>query len=606
MKKNKIIIPLMAVSALAATSCSDWNDHFDAAGLQSSAEVSVYNGDVVSYMKNTSEVSNMSALYERSGIYNSVTPEQEFSFIVCDNNVYDASQITNDSVYAHYSVSNMNLAPSLLTEGFGIHTLFGKSIWVHKTDNSVKLDDYNIKKIVKANNGYIYYVDNILPVRQSVYEYIQSLDDQNYSEFKKLVSSYEERRFDKENSQIIGNDPLNGSTIYDSVFVTRNTLMDRYSTDGQETWNMRDEKYNSTLFIPTNSQITKAINDACDSIPVWLNRESTAADTAKFRQWIVTACFVDRKLEANEVAQDATDFDCVGGSKQVIDKQNDKTTYEDVEAAHWKPSVQLANTANVARLSNGNAYKLNSLKIPNHVTIYRVKSRFYELWNAMNTTQKRDYFTWSHWTSPLIINDAQGSFYGNTTPMGDYPDVLYNVLTAIPDDESVENQLPCSMTFTGIGYDEDNDEVYECHLPAGEYYLRMGFIHSLTYSLSIYFNGKNVVRDMAMGATGSNYHFDRCGASDVPVYGSTYQTGYPEGYNPKDWLETNANANLYDTDGWTVGVVKLENSGTFKIKVESKDESKFWKDNGNDKRDKNNKNQFMIYHWCLRPTSNNY
>lgn len=606
MKKNKIIIPLIAASALAATSCSDWDDHFDAAGLQSTAEVSVYNGDIVSYMRNTGEVSNMSALYERNGIYSQITPGQEYSFIVCDNSVYDATQIANDSIYARYSVSNMNLAPSLLTDGFGIHTLSGKSIWVHQTNNQVTLDDYNIRKVVKTDNGYIYYISNILPVRQSVYEYIQSLDDQDYSYFKRLVSTYEERWFDREHSQVIGNDPVNGNTLYDSIFVTRNTLMDRYTADGQATWNMRDEKYNSTLFVPTNPQIEKAVNDACDSIPVWLNREPTAADTAKFQQWIVKACFVDRKLDAEAVSPNAHDFDCVGGYCQIIDKQNDKTYYTSEDVAHWKPSVQLANTSSVTHLSNGNAYRLDNLKIPNHVTIYRVKSRFYELWNAMNANQKRDYFTWSHWTSPLIINDAQGSFYGNTTPMGNYPDVLYNVLTAIPDGEAIENQLPCSMTFTGLGYDEDNDEVYECHLPAGEYYLRMGFIHSLTYSLSIYFNGEAVVRDMAMGATGSNYHFDRCGASDVPVYGDTYQTGYPEGYNPKAWLEQNENANLYDTDGWTVGIVKLKQSGTFKIKVESKDESKFWKDNGNDKRDKNNKNQFMIYHWCLRPTSNNY
>lgn len=606
MKKNKIIIPLMAASAILSTSCSDWDDHFDAAGLQSSAEVSVYDGDIVSYMKSTGEVSQMSSLYERTGIYKSILPGQSYSFIVCDNSIYNAGRISNDSIYARYSASNMNLAPSLLTDGFGIQTLSGKSIWVHRANDQVKLDDYDIKKIVKTDNGYVYYVSDMLPVRQSVYEYIQSLDDQTYSEFKKLVEAYDERWFDREHSQIIGSDPVDGSTLYDSVFVTRNTLMDRYTSDGQETWNMRDEKFNSTLFVPTNQQIEKAINDACDSIPVWLNREPTAADSAKFRQWIVKACFVDRKLDTEAVNQQASDFDCVGGYKKIIDKLNDKTSYEEVEAAHWKPAVQRANTAQAVHLSNGTAYPLEALKIPNHVVIYRVKSRFYELWNAMSADQQREYFSWSHWTSPIIINDAQGSFYSNTTQMGNYPDVLYNVLAAIPDDEATENQLPCSMTFTGVGYDEDNDEVYECHLPAGEYYLRMGFIHSLTYSLSIYFNGENVVRDMAMGATGSNYHFDRCGASDVPVYGSTYQTGYPEGYNPKDWLEINANANLYDTDGWTVGVVRLKQSGTFKIKVESKDESKFWKDNGNDKRDKNNKNQFMIYHWCLRPTSNNY
>lgn len=605
MKRNNINIALLGAAALVATACSDWDDHFDNAGLQSTDKVTVYDGDIVSYMKATADVSSLSALLERQGIYNNVSTGKEYTFIVCDNSVFDASKVTNDSLFARYSVSEANIAPSLLTDGFGINTLSGKHIWVHGTGDGLTLDEYAITKTVKTSNGFIYYVDGVLPVRQSVYEYIQSLDDSQYSEFKRLIAQYEEPWFDRENSTPIGT-AQDGSTVYDSVIVTRNTLMDRYTADAQETWNMRDEKFNSTVFIPTNDQIAHAINTACDSIPLWLNREPTEADSAKFRQWLVTACFVDKKLAADEVARTAPDFDCVGGYKKVIDVQADKTTYESVDAARWRPAVQRANTSSLVQLSNGNAYTLSSLKIPNHVVIYRVKSRFYEIWNAMGTDQKKQYFSWNHWTSPLVINDAQGSFYGNTTNMGDWPDVNYHVLAAMPDDESIENELPCSVTYTGVAYDEDNDEVYECHLPAGEYYLRMGFVHSLTYSLSISFNDSVVVRDMAMGATGSNYHFDRCGASDVPVYGDAYQTGYPEGFDPSQWTETNANANLYDTDGWTVATVRLKQSGTFRIRVESKDESKFWKANGNVNRDKNNKNQLMMYHWCLRPTANNY
>ncbi|NPD90965.1 hypothetical protein [Xylanibacter muris] len=603
--KKFFIIPLLAVSALFAVSCSEWDDHFDATGISSTGKVNVYNGDIMSYMKAASDVSKMSAIYEQNGIYEGNSSDKSYTFIVCDDADFDASAIDDAAVFAKYCVADMEISPSLLKDGFGIMTRSGKSIWVHGSGNDVKLDNYSVKKTVKTDNGYVYYVDGMLPVRKSVYEYLMSLDDRNYSMFKKLVAMYDTTWFDREHSTIIGVGQ-DGSTIYDSVIVVRNTLMDRYTSDGQEVWNMRDENYNSTIFIPTNAQITKAIKDARDSIPQWLNREATAADSAKFSEWIVKACFVDRKLAPEEVVSSASDFNCVGGYMKIIDEQADRITYESTDAAYWRPSVQHAKASEMVQLSNGNAYFLDNFKIPNHVVIYRVKSRMYEIWNALSDPKKKDYFIWANLVDPLVINDAQGSFFGNTQPMGDWPDVFYNIIAAIPSEEAVENGLPCSVTFTGLAYNEDDETVYECNLPAGEYYLRMGFVHSLTYGLSIYFNDDAVVTDMPMKTTGSNYHFDRSGASDAPVYGTTYQTGFPEGFKPSEWVETNENANLYDTDGWTVGVVRLKKSGTFKIRVSSKDLSRIWGVSGNVNRDKNNKNQFMMYHWCLRPTPNNY
>lgn len=604
--KKVFMISMLAAATIFATSCSDWDDHFDEAGISSTDKVDIYNGDIVSYMKNMAEVSKMSEIYEKNGVYQNTAADKSYTFIICDNNVLNNGEIADEASFADYCVSDIALSPSTLQDGFGIQTRLGKQIWVQLENGTTKLENHSIKKIVKTNNGYIYYMDGVLPIRQSVYEYLKSLDDTNYSMFKKLVMSYDTIWFDREHSTIVGI-TQDGSTLYDSVIVTRNTLMDRYSEDGQPTWNMRDEKYNTTMFIPTNAQIVKAIKDACDNIPEWLNRNATAADSAKFYEWIVKACFVDHKLPADKVASNAKDFQCVGDYQQIINEQTDQITYKSIEPAYWKPSVQLANTSNQVQLSNGNAYFLESLKIPNNIVIYRVKSRMYQIWNALGDDMKRNnYFTWTNLTAPTIIQDVQGSFYSNTQTMGDYPDVRYDMLTAIPTTEAIDNELTCSVEYLGLICNEDETEVFECNLPAGEYYLRMGFVHSLTYSLSIYFDDEIVAKDIVMGATASNFHFDRGGASDIPNYGTNYKIGYPEGFNPSDWLEINENANLYDTDGWNVGIVRIKQEGTFKIKIESKDESKFWALNGNTERNKNNKNQIMMYHWCLRPTSNNY
>jgi hypothetical protein len=590
-------LTLLTMTGFVCASCSEWGDHFDEEKI-GSLSVESYDGDIVSYMKNTAVVSSMSGLFEKSGIYDSVFVDKNYTFIVCNNDIYNAgiSSVSNQKTFAENSVSDISVSPSSLTAGFGIHTRSGKNVWVYTPTGSVKLDDYNITKTVKTNNGYVYYVDGVIPVRLSVYEYLKTLGT-DYSKFKQLVANYEETYFDKEHSAVKGVDDA-GNTVYDTVWTTRNTLMDRFTSSGLDYWNMRNESFVSTMFIPTNVQIDKAVSSAMDSIPVWLNREATSADRVKFEKWIVRACFSNQRLEPTSVTKDASNFACVGGYQKIIDTQKDETKYESIEPAYWSPKVQTVDINKKVNLSNGAAYYCTNLKIPNHVVIYRVKSRFYELWNNMTDAQKGKYFRWNHWTEPMVINDCQGEFTLSAT----LPTIYYHELTAIPDSEAIADSLHCSVNYDGLVYNQTNNKIYECNLPAGEYYLRMGFKHSLTYSLSIYFNDSLLVKDMVMYAQGSNYHFDRGAASEIPHYASG-AIAYPEGFNPDDWMELNAKAIAYDTDGYTVGIVNLKHSGNFTIKIDSYDDSYLYQNTG---RNKNNVTQLMMYHWCLRPTVNNY
>lgn len=618
MKKIINNISLFAVTAVMAASCSEWDDHYDEAKIGSTEQVTVYDGDAASYIKNTSELSKMSALYERAGVYDNMNADGSYTFIVCDDNTFDETSATAMADYANYSVADISLPPSSLVDGFGISTRLGKYLWVDASDGAIRLDAKGVQKTVKTANGYIYYVDGMLSVRKSVYEFLKDLNDE-YSDFRALVTKYDTTWFDREQSTIIGVSQ-DGSTLYDSVKVIHNTLMDRYDENGQPTWNMRDENYKSTMFVPTNTQIRNAVDNACDSIRVWLKREPTAADSAKFREWIVKACFVDRQLSEEAVGAGVNSiFKCVGGYRQIVDVANDKITYESIDAANWLPSVQTIKAGSRQQLSNGNAYYLDNLKIPNHIVIHRVKTLFYDWWDNAPTSQRKR-FIWNGWDGDNVTSniEGQGSFYSNTTTMGTWPDILYNVLATVPTQEAMDEEQICSVEFPGYMKNED-DSYEECYLPAGEYYLRMGFIHSLPYHITIYFRNSDdidnneyqvVKKNIAMITTASNYHFDRGGASDIKTYGEDDAIGYPEGYNPADWLEINENAYLYDTDGWNIGKVTLKHSGVFRIKVESYDEAVVWKNklaaNPNATRGKNDKEQLMMYHWCLRPTANNY
>lgn len=609
---NKIykVFPMLLMGCAITASCSsDWDDHFDETRITVGAgsNVTIFEGSVTDYMRNAGDLTKMNSLMNRNGIYKDTHDDGQYTFIVCADNNFDAAKISDEAVFARYCVANMGVSPAKLVDGSNINTRSGKSVWVY--DNGKKLDELNITKTVKADNGYIYYVDGILPVRQSAYELLNSLGSE-YSRFKDMVTAYDYVYFDREHSKPIGVTD-DGKTIYDSVKVIKNTLMDRYTADGTPTWNMRSESYNTTMFIPNNTLIEKALQSALDSIPVWLNRQATDEDKAKFEKWIVTACFSDRRLGTDEVNATAKDIKCVEGYQQIIDATTDITRYTSLEGSWWRPSVQKVDVANPVTLSNGMAYYCENLKIPNHVVIYRVKSRLYEVWNNMSPADQNKYFRWTNWTEPMVINDCQGQF--DLITSGDntqWPTIYYHELCAVPSEEAMAEGLPCSVEYDGLTWNEADQKLYECHLPAGEYYLRMGFKHSLLYSLSIAFNDQWLKTDMNMHATGSDYHFDRGAASPVPHYGEEFGIAYPEGFDVDYWQTQNEKAIAYDTDGYTVGIVNMPYSGNFRIRVTSNDMSGIYKaalDSGIVlNRDKNNVNQLMMYHWCLRPTHNNY
>lgn len=611
MKKYIKTFPILFLfGGILTMSCSsEWDDHYDEAQIKVGlgSEIVTTSATLSEFMSTADDLKQMNTLLINNRAYEDMATSGQYTLFVCPDDKFDASQIKNDSLFALHSVANIAVNPSKMVTGSNINTRSGKSVWVYEGGKII--DGLNVTKVVKAGNGFIYYLDGVLPLRQSAYELLNSLSD-DYSRFKSLVMAYDYKYFDREQSRPIGVTD-DGRVLYDSVIIIKNTLMDRYSEDGIPTWNMRSESYNTTMFIPNNTLIEKAINTAIDSIPLWLNRTPTAADTTKFEEWIVKACFSDKNLSLAEVAPTATDFKCVEGYQEIINEATDQTTYKKLDAAWWRPSVQKVDVDNPVTLSNGMAYYCQEFKIPNHVVIYRVKSRLYELWNNMTPAQQEQYFRWENWVDPIVINDCQGQFDLITTGYNvQWPTIYYHNLCAIPSQEAMNDSLPCSVEYDGLTWSETDQTIYECNLPAGEYYLRMGFKHSLQYSLSIAFNDKWLKEDMNMHATGSNYHFDRGAASPVPHYGEEFGIAYPEGFDVDYWQTQHEKAIAYDTDGYTVGIVTLPQSGNFRIRITSNDMSIIYKnqlDNGVQLlRDKANINQLMMYHWCLRPTHNNY
>ncbi|MBN2165410.1 MAG: hypothetical protein JW717_03960 [Marinilabiliaceae bacterium] len=596
---NTLVAIGFLLLSFVTISCNEKWDNYYSLNDQQSDDVEIYSGDIENYIKSKTNLSVISAIFNQNSIFDSIQPNGGYTIIVYTNDIIENETVPDKASFAKNCVSNIAFNPSKLTDGLGISTLLGKNIWIKNDDDgTIFFDNYELIKQVKTTNGFVYYLNGIIPIRKSVYEMFESLND-NYSYFKSLVKRYEEVYFNKEQSTPVSIDAM-GNTVYDTVMTIRNTLIDRYTEEGLKTWDMFSEDYLSTMFIPSNTLITNALETAFNNIPLWLNRPVTLADTLKFEEWIVKACFVNQRLSENMVAPTASaDITCVNGCQQVIDLTQDVEKYEPIDPAYWRPSVQVVNNNNPVPLSNGVAYFVTHFKIPNHIAIYRVKAKFYELWGAMTPADKEKYFRWTNWVDPLQVNDAQTEFTLTET----LPTMYYHVLTAIPSESARTDSSVCSVTYDGLLFNSSTKKLSEVHLPAGEYYLRMGFKHSLRYSIDIYFNNQLLIKDMLLSAQGSNYHFDRGSVSEMDYYGSS-SIGFPEGYNWRDWIEKNEKAVAYDTDGYQVAIVNLPDDGNFTITISSKDNSYFY-DPANG-RSKNNVTQLMMYHWCLRPTTRNY
>lgn len=580
-------------------SCNEnWDDYYSVSVIRSE-KIEVYSGKITNFIQETAELSVISSIFDEQGVYDGISDLKEYTFFVCTNEkIVDHADIDPTKI-AKNLIADIAVSPDKLNDGLGITTRLNKNIWVKKTEaGEILLNNLIVTKIVRATNGYIYYVDGLIQTLPSLYEFFEQLGE-DYTIFKSLVKKYEIEEFDATLSIPIAVDDQ-GKTVYDTVMTRRNELIDRYTEGGFKKWDMFSENYLSTFFVPSNDIITQAIEEALTNIPVWLNREATEIDRDKFEEWIVRACFVNSRLGSETVASTAKeDFYCIDGYMQTINVAQDVKNYVPVDPAVWRPSVQRVNTQNPVELSNGVAYYLTSLKIPNHVVIYRVKARFYELWGAMTDVQQKQYFRWVNYKDQLIVNDAQSSFTLTET----MPTMYYHVLTAIPTEQAMEDSLVCSVTYDGVLYNSKTKKLAEVYLPAGEYSLRMGFKHSLHYSIDIYFNDDLLVENMMLYAQGSNFHFDRGSVSDLDYYGNS-SIGFPEHYDWRDWIEKDEKAVAYDTDGYQVAVVNIPTDGNFTITIDSKDLSYLYDDTNG--RSKNNVTQLMMYHWCLRPTIRNY
>lgn len=602
MKRNKFIYLLAFSAVMLLGACSELSDKDYFKNIETtvnSDELVVVDMSSEEYLSKEPEYSSINELFKSHGIFTALEQKNQLStMLVVENSDFQApagkeAEIDN-AVKAH--VSDIAVSPAnLKTEGNNMRIMMwhGKYINVDLDDaarNEGKIAGHimfgtsAVKKVVKTNSGYIYVLSSLLNIPKSIYDYITNLDD-NYSILRDSILASGTKEFDKKNSKPIGvNDE--GNTVYDSVFIYKNTHF------LEKNFDLSSESLTATLLLTSNAVVEEAIADAKVRLQKWglwdeWNAERQYNFEYTMRHWIMDAAFFDKKLTPETL--------------QSKDEENDMLT--SIFSKYWKTSVQQINPTPI-ELSNGIAYQVTRLHIPNNVLIWRLKEDF-SIYEFCSAEQKESFFqmlnmqfkacttavaAWTPlqgvWpkhecrTLDLTVGDyASGDWQLVFTPCKRIFETYPTRMEMVKKD-----WLKSNLTVTGIK---------PFLIPPGKYTLSFGSKQNQNMEITFKVRVKGstdvvaVSDPITLGST-TTFHYDRNPGNFI------------EGYDPStENLSTNKKAGNYDTDGGTViselEIPDVKGDGS-PVEITIEIASPTW-----------NGNTTMVFnHWCLRPTKDNY
>jgi hypothetical protein len=594
-------VPAAMLVALA-TSCNDLSDdsHYKNTNVENTnQEVVSTQQTVVEYIQNRPDLSKMSDLFEKEGIYKEmpVSGELHTVLVVTDVNFQEPEAEESNKV-ARSHVTNISVSPSKLNDGDRLLMWHNKYVTITLDEEAQKgnlighalFNKSTLLEVIKAEDGFIYVISDLIVTPTSLQDYINNLDDATYGRFKQMVLASGGQQFDKANSKVIGVD-TNGNTIYDSVFIYTNDFFDAKNFD------LSSEALKATMFVFSDQVINDALKEAKATLESWGYNHKIAllrngsmdsvyvgySSDKDLEDWILKAAFYNKTYSAEDLQPVADPEDPT---------END---IKSIYSIQWRKSVQQLDLENPITLSNGIAYEVKSFKIPNNRLIYRLHEEF-RYYEQCDADQKALYFKSENLSNFAVKTNevAEWTPLSGVWPLhGDSP------LTCKVADNTVANY---QMDFTPLFSRPNAEGGYDVRplmVPPGTYRMAMGFKQGMA-ALSVQLIAVDEVGDefecadkvdltLADGST--TYHYDR---------GATLSNRLPEYYDPNDERNTAGNKNgYYWTDGGpvytevTIPAVNGEGKAV-QLLIRIKGE------NGT------TAGTLTFNHWCLRPTVNNY
>ena len=571
MKNVSKLLPAFVVILLLMACDDRWNDHYNNATTPiTNDQLNISELSSYDYLNTREDLKSMFQFLEEQQVFSLLEQKNQLhTLMVVKNDAFVQPEEEDAQTMAFSHVTDIAMSPSHLYDGERIlmwHEKFVKvsmdSLAIAGELSHIQLNGSPIQEVVKTKDGYIYILSEMIATPTSLYDFIQELPEE-YSMFKAMVQESGGKVFDKANSKPIGVDAT-GNTLYDSVFIYTNEFFDKKS------FNLSSESLTATMLVFSDEVIGKALEQARATLDSW-NMER---DEEVIKKWILEVAFYNKIFEAEAFA---TDQDL----KSIYNRQ-------------WRTSEQVVDVNNPIPLSNGIAYYVQSLRIPNNILMYRLKDWFY-YYEYCTDEQKAEYFQYENLKDLKCNTDVD---YW-TPEEGVWPKIRDRVLQAKCEDATSY----FSLEFTPIKYTLDGafGSVSPWLVPPGPYRLAMGFKQGLNLDLTItvyaLVNGskKEVAKGTINVGSSTTYHYDR---------GAEISDGYPEGYSKEEIDRLTATgttngkkAKNYDTDGGMV-IEELEipdlNEGKampLVIRIEA---------------EKGSSSAITFCHWCLRPTSNNY
>ena len=542
----KRLIYISLLVTMVFSSCKDkWNDHYSTNAIGKDSIVS--NLNLLDYLKTQPQYSKFVEALEKTGVAQELSRDQYLTVWAVNNDAMAGMESVgmSDTFVIKYHINYLKFTYDKLKAGMRLKALNDKYIPI-KADDLGNLIMANVS-IKKANqickNGVVHELSQIMVPMISIYEYVESLDN-NYSTIRDSILSLNKNVFDKANSIPKGVDKY-GNTVYDSVFTISNPILD--------TVNIRSEFNQVTMFLPSNDIINQCIGDLKDQY-IKIGKVFTRSDTLMAFNWIRRAIFYNSRIENYGATTDIT------------------SAYKKV----WRTTVQKVVTQ-PREMSNGLIYYVTFMKIPTNVYLKRIKSLVY-YYQYLTNEQKAQYYhlTGDSTVASLIRTGDTYSFPNLNNLTGTY--YLFNP-------KGYKNDgIKLAAEFNPVTLITNTDGTQSAQLmevPVGEYSFYMGVQSSAHAYVNFYFNG--VLINSNVNVTASNpWNYDRVNSTAVGTDGKTTK---------------------WDGLGGLVGTVTVEKDpnfpdkyiNTFLMKVEFEKLSSATA-----------LEELRIYHWALVPSANNY
>lgn len=257
-KKYRNTLLFMAALSMGTmvTSCSDWDDHYDANSANSVASA---NYTLWENIKNDTSLTQFAQLVKKAGYENILNTSQTYTIWAPKNGTFDYStligedstKLLNEFIKNHIARYNFPASGELNEKVY----LLNKKMEYFTGADSYTFGDINVEnKNIASSNGILHKLSGKVTFFTNIYEYL-SAGKYDLDSLKNYIHKYDKKTLDTENS-VVG-PTVNGEITYlDSVFIEDNSL---FKLLGRAYINREDSNY--TMIMPTNTGWNKAYNN---------------------------------------------------------------------------------------------------------------------------------------------------------------------------------------------------------------------------------------------------------------------------------------------------------------------------------------------------------